>query len=247
LDQIGSLSAGILGASNSPELSRYVSKHSGNPDEPNIAKAIKFTEDASELISEVAKEDFRGSIKNIAKAATKFAESPVFRNLVDAMQRGGRFLTALRSGNLTQTLELMHSRLGYSQGVAQVIERGMHLSNAGSFVIKSLIGRDFERPIAQMTRKAQSKTEAGKEIAEAQSIFGAASTFFYALTDVEHLDTLWQFHRQLNSLKDEVLIESSIRQFEKEAQTLAAEPDLKKQILNEFAAFQQDRARKSKA
>lgn len=222
--QIASLTEGILGGTSSP----------------------KITDEAGAFISEIAGKEFRSALTNIGQAAARFRESPAFRNLIDSTEKGGRFLTALRSGNFAQTMELMHSRFGYTPAVVQVIERGLHLSTTGSYIVKALVGRDFERPIAQITRKAQAKTEAAKEVAEAQTLFTSASTFFYALTDVENMNLLWRYHRQLDLLKDEALIDSTIRQFEKQAQILAAEPDLKKSLLNQFAAFQHDRARNSK-
>ncbi len=192
------------------------------------------TEEAAKIISDVGAGELRGSFTNVVKAETEFRKSPAFRKLVDMLDGAGKFLRALSSGHFHQNIEMMNSRFGYSPAIAQVIERGEHLTNTGTNVIKALVARDFERPIAQFTKKSQAKTQAAKDIPDVETIFSQAATTFYALTEVDHMDTLWQYHRQLDLLNEKALTDSGIRQFERQAQLLARDPDLKNSLRSQF-------------
>jgi hypothetical protein len=197
-----------------------------------------LSDEAMGLIPEIAGNGLRGTLTNIVRAAAIFRQSPAFRKMIDLVEGGGKFLTALSQGNFAQSMELMNSRFGYSPAVAQIIERGLHLTTTGTNVLKPLVVRDFERPIVQLTRKAQAKTQAAKEIADAENVFAAATTTFFALTELDNMDPLWQYHRQLDLLNESVRSDSSLRQFERQIQLLAAEPDLKNSLQKQFSAFQ---------
>jgi hypothetical protein len=82
--------------------------------------------------------------------------------------------------------------------------------------------------------RAEWKTQAAKDIPDVETIFSQAATTFYALTDVDHVDTLWQYHRQLDLVDEKALTDSSIRQFERQAQLLAKDPNLKESLRPQF-------------
>ena len=205
------------------------------------------SDDAIALITNVATKEYRGFITNIVKAAEAFKDSPDFRKLIDLTEGGGKFLNSLRQGTFPQNVEMMNSRFGYTPAVAQIIERGLHLSTNSSNVLKAVVARDFERPIAQITKKAQAKTQAAKEIADVETIFTSAATTFYALTEVDHMDILWRYHQQLDLLNDKVLSDPSFNRFEKQFQLLSRNPDLKESLQNQFTLFQKTVSASSKS
>jgi hypothetical protein len=135
-------------------------------------------------------------------------------------------------------MEMMNSRFGYTPALAQVIERAQHLTSTATNATKAFVARDFERPVAQFTKKSQAKTQAAKDIPDIETIFSQAATTFYALTEIDHMDFLWQYHRQLDLLNEKALMDSGIRQFEKQAQLLARDPDLKKSLESQFKSLQ---------
>ncbi len=193
-----------------------------------------MTEEAAKIISDAGGGELRGSFANVVKAETEFRKSPAFRKLVDILDGSGKFLRALTSGNFNQNIEMMNSRFGNSPAIAQVIERGQHLTSTGTNVVKALVARDFERPIAQFTKKSQAKTQAAKDIPDVETIFSQAATVFYALSEVDHMDTLWQYHRQLDLLNEKALTDSGIKQFERQAQLLSRDPDLTNSLRSQF-------------
>jgi hypothetical protein len=199
-----------------------------------IGKSENAVEEATKLITDVSSGEIRGSFTTLIKEATKFRQSPEFRKLIDLLEGGGKFLKALVGGHLHQNMEMMNSRFGYTPAIAQIIERGQHLTSTATNVSKALVARDFERPIAQITKKSQAKTQAAKDIPDIETIFSQAATTFYALTEVDHMDVLWQYHRQLDLLNDKALNDSGIRQFEKQAQLMAKDPDLKKSLSSQI-------------
>ncbi len=199
-----------------------------------LAAPGDVTEEAAKIISDVGRGELRGSFTNVVKAEAEFRKSPAFRKLVDILDGSGKFLRALTSGHFLQNIEMMNSRFGNSPAIAQVIERGQHLTSTGTNVVKALVARDFERPIAQFTKKSQAKTQAAKDIPDVETIFSQAATTFYALTEVDHMDTLWQYHRQLDLLNEKALTDSGIKQFERQAQLLARDPDLKNSLRSQF-------------
>ena len=205
-----------------------------------------ISDDAMGLITDVATKEYRGFITNIVKAAEAFKDSPEFRKLIELTEGGGKFLNSLRQSTFPQNVEMMNSRFGYTPAVAQIIERGLHLSTNSSNVLKALVARDFERPIAQVTRKAQAKTQAAKEIADVEIMFSSAATTFYALTEVEHMDILWRYHQQLDLLNDKVLSDPSFNRFEKQFQLLSRQPDLKESLQKQFTSFQKTISASSK-
>jgi hypothetical protein len=202
-----------------------------------ISKPENAIEEATKLITDVSSGEIRGSFTTLIKEAAKFRQSPEFRKLIDLLEGGGKFLKAVVSGHFNQNMEMMNSRFGYTPAIAQIIERGQHLTNIGTNVTKALVARDFERPIAQLTKKAQAKTQAAKDIPEIETIFSQAASTFYALTEVDHMDVLWQYHRQLDLLNEKALNDSGIRQFEKQAQLLARDPDLTKTLQGQIKSL----------
>lgn len=197
-----------------------------------IGGAADLTEQATKLVTDVATGKVRGSFENLIKETAEFRQSPAFRKLIDLLEGGGKFFRALSSGNFHQNIEMMNSRFGYTPAIAQVIERAQHLTSTGTNVTKALVARDFERPIAQITKKSQAKTQAAKDIPDVETIFTQAATMFYALTEVDHMDTMWQYHRQLDLLND-----SAIRDFEKQAQHLAKDPNLKDSLRSQIKSL----------
>lgn len=195
-----------------------------------IGKSENAVEEATKLITDVGSGEIRGSFTTLIKEAAKFRQSPEFRKLIDLLEGGGKFLKALVSGHFHQNMEMMNSRFGYTPAIAQIIERAQHLTSIGTNVTKAMVARDFERPIAQITKKSQAKTQAAKDLPDVETIFSQAASTFYALTEVDHMDVLWQYHRQLDLLNDKALNDSGIRQFEKQAQLMARDPDLKKSL-----------------
>jgi hypothetical protein len=71
------------------------------------------------------------------------------------------------------------------------------------------------------------------------SLFSTASNIFYALVEVENMNLLWHYHRQLDLLNDRT--DSALKTFEKQMQNLAAQPDLKQTIRRQIKAFQSAR------
>jgi hypothetical protein len=202
-----------------------------------IGKSENAVEEATKLITDVSSGEIRGSFTTLIKEAAKFRQSPEFRKLIDLLEGGGKFLKALVGGHLHQNMEMMNSRFGYTPAIAQIIERGQHLTSTATNVTKAMVARDFERPIAQITKKSQAKTQAAKDIPDIETIFSQAATTFYALTEVDHMDVLWQYHRQLDLLNDKAVNDSGIRQFEKQAQLMARDPDLKKSLQMQLKSF----------
>ena len=203
----------------------------------SLTELADVTEEAAKIISDIGGGELRGSFMNVVKAETEFRKSPAFRKLVDILDGGGKFLRALSSGNFSQNMEMMNSRFGYTPAIAQVIERGQHLTSTGTNVTGALVARDFERPIAQFTKKSQAKTQAAKDIPDVEMIFTQAATTFYALTEVDHMDVLWQYHRQLDLLNEKALTDSGIRQFERQTQLLARDPNLKESLRSQFSSL----------
>jgi len=199
-----------------------------------IGKSENAVEEATKLITDVSSGEIRGSFTTLIKDAAKFRQSPEFRKLIDLFEGGGKFLKALVSGHFHQNMEMMNSRFGYTPAIAQIIERGQHLTSVGTNVTKALVARDFERPIAQIAKKSQAKTQAAKDIPDIETIFTQAASTFYALTEVDHMDVLWQYHRQLDLLNDKALNDSGIRQFEKQSQQLLKDPNLKESLRSQI-------------
>jgi len=199
-----------------------------------IGKSENTIEEATKLISDVGSGEIRGSFTTLIKETAKFRQSPEFRKLIDLLDGGGKFLKTLVSGHFQQNMEMMNSRFGYTPAIAQIIERGQHLTGIGTNVTKALVARDFERPIAQIAKKSQAKTQAAKDIPDIETIFSQTASTFYALTEVDHMDVLWQYHRQLDLLNDKALNDSGIRQFEKQSQLLARDPDLQNSLRSQL-------------
>lgn len=197
-----------------------------------ISGSADLAEEVTTLLTDVANGKPRGSFNGLIKAEAEFRQSPAFRKLVDLLEGGGKFLKALSSGHFQQNMEMMNSRFGYSPAIAQIIERGQHLTSIATNVTKALVARDFERPIAQATKKSQAKTQAAKDLPDVETIFSQAATTFYALTEVDHMDFMWQYHRQLDLLND-----SAFKLFEKQAQLLTRDPDLKNSVRSQLKSF----------
>jgi hypothetical protein len=51
------------------------------------------------------------------------------------------------------------------------------------------------------------------------------------------MDVLWQYHRQLDLLNDKALNDSGIRQFEKQAQQLAKDPNLQNSLRSQIRSL----------
>jgi hypothetical protein len=203
-----------------------------------IGKSENAVEEATKLITDVGSGEIRGSFTTLIKEAAKFRQSPEFRKLIDLLEGGGKFLKALVSGHFHQNMEMMNSRFGYTPAIAQIIERGQHLTSVGTNVTKALVARDFERPVAQITKKSQAKTQAAKDLPDVETIFSQAASTFYALTEVDHMDVLWQYHRQLDLLNEKSLNDSGIRQFEKQAQLMARDAELRKALQSQIKSLQ---------